>query len=58
MEKREETRSTFIAFETKNQVQVAAIRASLPMTGGLHMEINSGPLLPRGGYARTLSAKL
>ena len=34
----------FIAWKQKNQVQVAAILYSLPMTGGLHMEINSGPL--------------
>ena len=27
-----------------DQVQVAANLYSLPMTGGLHMEINSGPL--------------
>ena len=34
----------FIAWKQENQVQVAAILYSLPMTGGLHMEINSGPL--------------
>ena len=34
----------FIAWKQKDQVQVAAILYSLPMTGGLHMEINSGPL--------------
>ena len=34
----------FIAWEQDDQVQVAAILYSLPMTGGLHMEINSGPL--------------
>ena len=34
----------FIAWEQEDQVQVAAILYSLPMTGGLHMEINSGPL--------------
>lgn len=34
----------FIAWKQENQVRVAAILYSLPMTGGLHMEINSGPL--------------
>ena len=34
----------FIAWKQEGQVQVAAILYSLPMTGGLHMEINSGPL--------------
>ena len=34
----------FIAWKEDDQVQVAAILYSLPMTGGLHMEINSGPL--------------
>lgn len=34
----------FIAWKQNDQVQVAAILYSLPMTGGLHMEINSGPL--------------
>lgn len=34
----------FIAWKQEKQVQVAAILYSLPMTGGLHMEINSGPL--------------
>ena len=34
----------FIAWKEDGQVQVAAILYSLPMTGGLHMEINSGPL--------------
>ena len=33
----------FIAWKQEDQVQVAAILYSLPMTGGLHMEINSGP---------------
>ena len=34
----------FIAWKQNDQVQVAAILCSLSMTGGLHMEINSGPL--------------
>ena len=34
----------FIAWKEDDQVQVAAILYSLPMTGGLHIEINSGPL--------------
>ena len=34
----------FIAWKQEDQVQVAAILYSLPMTGGLHMEINSGSL--------------
>ena len=34
----------FIAWKQEDKFQVAAILYSLPMTGGLHMEINSGPL--------------
>ena len=34
----------FIAWKQNDQVQVAAILYSLSMTGGLHMEIYSGPL--------------
>ena len=34
----------FIAWKQNDQVHVAAILYSLSMTGGLHMEINSGPL--------------
>ena len=34
----------FIAWKQNDQVQVAAILYRLSMTGGLHMEINSGPL--------------
>ena len=34
----------FIAWKQNDQVLVAAILYSLSMTGGLHMEINSGPL--------------
>ena len=34
----------FIAWKQNDQVQVAAILYSLSMTGGLHMELNSGPL--------------
>ena len=36
-----------IAWKQEDQVQVAAILYSLPMTGGLHMEINSGPFTKR-----------
>ncbi len=43
----------FIAWKQEDQVQVAAILYSLPMTGGLHMEINSGPLYQEEVYART-----
>ena len=45
--KSEEIPSNLSAWKQEGQVQVAAILYSLPMTGGLHMEINSGPLLPR-----------
>ncbi len=34
---------TFVGYEADGQVQVAGLLYSLPMTGGLHMEINSGP---------------
>ena len=34
----------YLGFKDQGQLQVAAILFSLPMTGGLHMEINSGPV--------------
>ena len=33
-----------------DQVMVAGILYSLPMTGGLHMEINSGPVIANEAY--------
>ncbi len=35
---------SYLAFRVDNVIQVAAILYSLPMTGGYHMEINSGPI--------------
>ena len=35
---------TYLGFRHGDDIQVAGVLYSLPMTGGLHMEINSGPL--------------
>ncbi len=35
---------------TDNQVKVAGLLYSMPMTGGLHMEINSGPVIADETY--------
>ena len=48
----------FIAWKEDDQVQVAAILYSLPMTGGLHMEINSGPLYQREAMLEPFYAAL
>ena len=48
----------FIAWKQENQVQVAAILYSLPMTGGLHMEINSGPLYQKEAMLEPFYAAL
>ena len=48
----------FIAWKQEDQVQVAAILYSLPMTGGLHMEINSGPLYQEEAMLKTFYAAL
>lgn len=36
--------TTFIALENENKIQVAGLLYKIPMTGGLHMEINCGPV--------------
>lgn len=48
----------FIAWKEDDQVQVAAILYSLPMTGGLHMEINSGPLYQKEAMLEPFYAAL
>ena len=48
----------FIAWKEDDQVQVAAILYSLPMTGGLHMEINSGPLYQEEAMLKPFYAAL
>ena len=48
----------FIAWKQNDQVQVAAILYSLSMTGGLHMEINSGPLYQEETLLEPFSAAL
>ena len=48
----------FIAWKQEDQVQVAAILYSLPMTGGLHMEINSGPLYQKEAMLEPFYAAL
>ena len=39
-----------MALITDGQVKVAALLYSMPMTGGLHMEINSGPVIADEAY--------
>lgn len=41
---------TFLGLETDGAIQVAAVLYSMPMTGGLHMEINSGPASTSTAY--------
>ena len=48
----------FIAWKQEDKVQVAAILYSLPMTGGLHMEINSGPLYQKEAMLEPFYAAL
>ena len=48
----------FIAWKQEDQFQVAAILYSLPMTGGLHMEINSGPLYQKEAMLEPFYAAL
>ena len=33
----------YLALKQEGEIQVAALVYSLPMLGGLHMELNSGP---------------
>lgn len=41
---------TFLGLETDGTIQVAGVLYSMPMTGGLHMEINSGPASTSTAY--------
>lgn len=41
---------TFLGLETDGVIQVAGVLYSMPMTGGLHMEINSGPASTSTAY--------
>ena len=43
LEKRE-ARIVYLALKQEGEIQVAALIYSLPMLGGLHMELNSGPI--------------
>ena len=43
LEKRE-ARIVYLALKQEGEIQVAALVYSLPMLGGLHMELNSGPI--------------
>ena len=40
-------RIVYLALKQEGEIQVAALVYSLPMLGGLHMEINSGPIYTR-----------
>ncbi len=41
---------TFLGLEADGAIQVAGVLYSMPMTGGLHMEINSGPASTNPAY--------
>lgn len=41
---------TFLGLETDGAIQVAGVLYSMPMIGGLHMEINSGPASTSTAY--------
>ena len=41
---------TFLVLEADGAIQVAGVLYSMPMTGGLHMEINSGPASTNPSY--------
>ena len=41
---------TFLGLETDGAIQVAGVLYSMPMTGGLHIEINSGPASTSTAY--------
>lgn len=41
---------TFLGLETDGAIQVVGVLYSMPMTGGLHMEINSGPASTSTAY--------
>ena len=43
---------TYLALKHTETIQVAALVYSLPMTGGLHMEINSGPIYSDAAYLK------
>ena len=43
---------TYLALKHTETIQVAAMVYSLPMTGGLHMEINSGPIYSNATYLK------
>ena len=48
----------YLGFKDQGQLQVAAILFSLPMTGGLHMEINSGPVSRDKRYLKAFYQEL
>ena len=38
-------RVVYLSLKQEGEIQVAALVYSLPMLGGLHMELNSGPFI-------------
>ncbi len=49
---------TYLGLRDDEQLQVAAVLFSLPMTGGLHMEINSGPVARDKRYLKQFYQEL
>ncbi|MGT2755671.1 aminoacyltransferase [Streptococcus ovuberis] len=48
----------FLGLEINQELQVAGLVYTLPMTGGLHMEINSGPLSRKNEYLKAFYREL
>lgn len=48
----------YVGLKEKGELQVAAVLYSMPMTGGLHMEINSGPFSTDPAYLKTFYQEL
>lgn len=48
----------FLGLERDQQLQVAGLVYTLPMTGGLHMEINSGPISRNTDYLKEFYKEL
>ena len=48
----------YLALKQEGEIQVAALVYSLPMLGGLHMELNSGPIYTQQDALPVFYAKL
>lgn len=46
---------TFLGLKEADELQVAGVLYSIPVAGGLHMEINSGPASRNQSYLKTFT---